>query len=221
MKNIWLKNKLLIIITGYALLFSVAIYFLVFLIIGKIKETSEQIQQNLVDQNMEELRLSNLPQMEKDWQDFQVQRNLTNVTLSPGNEINFIEGIDSIAQQSGNIIDLKIGDQVDPVEIAKIKKDTKKSKEQKGIMDEIGYDNYFPMQINLQGDYESLVNFIHMLENSHFYINVVSIESKKITINNNSDNNPNMFSSAESKKKESIEEVIISNINALVYTQEQ
>jgi hypothetical protein len=221
MKNIWLKNKLLIIIVGYAIIFSLAIYFLVFLLISKIRYTSDQIQQNIIDQRIEESRLSNLPKMEKDWQDYQVQKNLTNVTLSPGSEISFIEGIDSIAQQSGNVIDLKIGDQVDPVEIAKIKKDAKKSKGEKGIMDEIGYDNYFPMQINLRGDYESLVNFVHMLENSHFYVNIVSIESKKMIINNNSDSNSNMFSSDETKKDNEVEEIISSNINALVYTQKQ
>jgi len=98
---------------------------------------------------------------------FKAQKNSVDVILSPGSEISFIESIDSIAQKSGNIIDLKIGDQVDPKEVEKIKASAKKNKEQKGVMDDISYTSYFPMQINLKGDYQSLLNFVHMLENLH------------------------------------------------------
>ncbi|KKP79472.1 MAG: hypothetical protein A2271_04040 [Candidatus Moranbacteria bacterium RIFOXYA12_FULL_35_19] len=221
MKNIWLKNKLLIIIALYALIFGVAVYFVVFFLIDKIKYTSEQAQKNLIDQQIEEARLGNLPQMEKDWQDYETQKNSIEVILSSGSEISFIESIDSIAQKSGNIIDLKIGDQVDPKEIAKIKTDAKKNKGQKGLMEEIAYDNYFPMQISLRGNYQSLVDFIHLLENSHFYVNIVSIDSKKIILEDNSAKNKTNVFSPDKAQEEEKQEIILSAINALVYTQRQ
>jgi len=220
MKEIWKKNKLTLIILGYAIFFSAIVYFLVLPLAGKIKATSQEIQEKIVDQKIEDQKLGNLPQMDKDWEAFKAQKNSVDVILSPGSEISFIESIDSIAQKSGNLIDLKIGDQVDPKEVEKIKASAKKNKEQKGVMDDIVYTSYFPMQINLRGDYTSLLNFIHMLENGHFYVNVISINSKKQTVENSSVNT-NMFSSEEEKEKNknNAKETIVSAINAIVYTQ--
>ncbi|MDO9231338.1 MAG: hypothetical protein Q7U36_02510 [bacterium] len=218
MKEIWKKNKLMLITLGYAVIFSVVVYFLVLPLVAKTKLTSTQIQEKIVDQKIEDTKLSNLPQMNKDWEDFKAQKNSVEVILSPGSEISFIESIDSIAQKSGNLIDLKIGDQVDPKEVEKIKASAKKNKEQKGVMDEIVYTSYFPMQINLRGDYQSLLNFVHMLENGHFYVNVISINSKKQTVDNTS-SNTSMFSSEKEKEKNNAKETIVSAINAIVYTQ--
>lgn len=219
MKEIWNKNKLLIIIFSYAVAFCATVYFVIFPLIQKTKMSSQKIQEKIVDQKIEDAKLGNLSQMKKDWEDFQTQRGLTEVILKPGREISFIESIDSIAQKSGNIIDLKIGDQVDPKEIEKIKASAKKDKSQKGVMDEISYTSYFPMQINLQGDYQSLLSFIHMLENEHFYVNIISINSKKQTINTDTSGNSSMFS--KEKEENNSKETILSAINAIVYTQRQ
>jgi len=222
MKEIWKKNKLTLIILGYAMIFSAVAYFLVLPLIAKMKSISTQIQEKIVDQKIEDTKLGNLPQMNEDWEDFKAQKNSVDVILSPGSEISFIESIDSIAQKSGNLIDLKIGDQVDPKEVEKIKASAKKSKEQKGVMDDISYTSYFPMQINLKGDYQGLLNFVHMLENGHFYVNIISINSKKQTVEN-SLVNTSMFSSEEEKEKNknknNAKETIVSAINAIVYTQ--
>lgn len=218
MKEFWMKNKLSLTIAGYGLVFLAVIYFLALPLIAKIRTTSQQIQEKIVDQKIEDMKLGNLPQMEKDWEDYKSQKNSTDVLLSPGSEISFIESIDSIAQKSGNIIDLKIGDQVDPKEIEKIKANAKKNKEQKGVMDEISYTNYFPMQINLRGDYQNLLKFIHLLENQHFYVNIISINSKKQTVESVSSGNSNVFS-AEKKENENNKEILTSAISAIVYTQ--
>lgn len=214
MKNIWLKNKLSIIISGYILFFGAMAYFLVFPLVFRVKYVSDQIQEKIIDQRVEEARLNTLPEMEKDWAYFQMQKSSMDVIMSPGSEISFIESIDSIAQKSGNMIDLKIGDQIDPKEIAKIRASSKNKKEQKGIMDEVSYTNYFPMQINLRGDYKSLTEFIHMLENGRFYVNIISVNSKKQLIEKDS----NIINSKKSEE-ESPKEAIISSINAITYTQ--
>jgi len=218
MKEIWKKNKLTLIILGYVVIFSAVVYFLVIPLTIKTKEISQQIQEKIVDQKIEDQKLANLPQMDKDWEDFKVQKNSMEVILSPGSEISFIESIDSIAQKSGNLIDLKIGDQVDPKEVEKIKAGAKKNKEQKGVMEDIVYTSYFPMQINLRGDYASLLNFIHMLENGHFYVNIISINSKKQIIEDTAENT-SMFSDKKDENKNNAKETIVSAINAIVYTQ--
>lgn len=218
MKDIWIKNKLSIIIISYLIVFGLLIYFAARPLVKRIESVSSQIQEKIVDQKIEDERLNSLPQMEKDWEYFESQKGVADVMLSPGSEISFIESIDSVAQKSGNVMDLKIGDQVDPKEIAKIKAGAKKSKEEKGIMDEINYNNYFPMQINIRGDYSNLVNFLHMIENEHFYVNIIGIDSKKQTIDTNLEKaNQGIFS--PDKDKVQTKEVIVTSINAIVYTQ--
>jgi len=221
MKNFWIKNKIYLTSIIYIVVFVAAAYFLSSFLIKRIKNVSNKIQETLVDQKIEESRLGSLPQMGKDWQIYEAQKNLTDVILSPGSEINFIESIDSIAQKSGNVIDLKIGDEVDPREIAKIKSSASKDQGEKGIMDEISYTNYFPMQINLRGDYQGLVNFIHMLENGHFYVNIISINSKKITEEVAKSAEANNLSSSGNITETQPQEVILTSINAIVYTQKQ
>ena len=219
MKNFWVKNKLYLSIIIYVIVFVVLAYFLGWFLINRIKTVSNKIQETLSDQKIEEGRLSSLPQMEKDWQSYNNQKDLADVILSPGSEISFIESIDSIAQKSGNVIDLKIGDEVDPKEIAKIKNSAAKEKGEKGIMDEISYTNYFPMQINLRGNYQGLVNFIHMLENGRFYVNIISINSKKITEDTVKPAELNNSNDSEGAEENQPQEIILTSINAIVYTQ--
>ena len=217
MKNFWIKNKIYLSLIVFLLCFGVAAYFSGYLLISRMKSNSNKVQETLVDQKVERDRLGSLPSLEKDWQFYEAQKNLTDVILAPGSEINFIESIDSIAQRSGNVIDLKIGDQVDPNEIAKIKSSVKKNNREEGIMDEISYTNYFPMQINLRGNYQGLVNFIHMLENGHFYVNIISINCKKIK---DEIAEPAIATqSVEGKEGELAKEIILTSISAIVYTQ--
>lgn len=219
MKEIWKKHKLIIVIIVYALALVAIVFFLALPLISKIKNTSNEIQQKIVDQEIEKSRIGQLPKMEESWGIIQTKKDKIEVILDKESEVSFIENIDSIATRSGNIVDLKIGENSNARDVAKIKakNDTKSS--EKGMLDEINYLNFFPIQINLKGDYISLVNFIHLLENSHFYVNIISIDSKK-QLDDSEKSNGAIFDISKVKNKEDIvkKEIIVTNINAIVYT---
>jgi hypothetical protein len=218
MKNFCLKYKPILIILFFLSLIFLTFYFVAVPMIRKIKISSNQIQEKIIDQEIERARLNSLPQMERDWLDFEKQKGSLEVVLSPENQIGFIEGIETIAEKTGNIINLKIGENADPQEIAKIKKIGKKKEDgEKGILDEVTYTSYFPMQINLKGSYAGLYEFIYMLENNQFYVNVITLEIQKETIDSR-EARSDVFSANSEEEKENKKEILNTNINAIVYT---
>jgi hypothetical protein len=217
MKEIWIKYKLAIMIVGFMLALIAVAYFLAFPLVLKIKNTSFEIQKKIVDQEVERSRFDQLPKMEENWNDIQARKDKIEVILDKESEVGFIENVDSIAMRSGNVVDLKIGEGTNVREVAKIKAKDKNENSEKGILDEVGYLNFFPIQINIKGDYVGLYNFIQLLENSHFYVNIISIDSKK-QIDDSADVSENVFSPKDDKKEKIKKEIIVTNINAIVYT---
>ncbi|HHE45795.1 MAG TPA: hypothetical protein ENL05_00370 [Candidatus Moranbacteria bacterium] len=227
MKNIWIKHKLAIIILSYALIIGLAIYFLELPLIKNIKNTSNKIQEKLLDQQIYQNRLSQLPQMEKNIKVWQSQKDSLKTILTSDDEAGFIESLDIIAEQTGNMINLQIGDPVDPKELAKIKRaNQSRSNLQKGILDSLTYKNYFPMKINLKGSYIELINFIHKLENFNFYVNVISLDIKKEKVAPDQNTSKakllsnNVFRGRSQKNtvNSAQKEILNSDIKVIVYT---
>ena len=219
MKNTRFKYKALTAIMGYAAIFLAAAVFLTNYLVSAIISDSDKIQAQILDREIEKARMGQLPQMEEDWKNFEFKKDSLDVILNPENEIGFMENIESIADKTGNIIaNLKIEDNDVSQVTEKNKKPASKNKNgSESIMDKISFEDYFPMQINLRGDYNGLVNFINMLENSPIYINVISIQTRKELVEISSqdtmgagliENNPD-----KSEKKEELNSVI----NAVVY----
>lgn len=223
MKNIWLKHKTLIIILGYILLVGLSVYLLAGPLVSRIEISSNQIQGKLIDQQIERARMDSLPQMKEDWSNFESKKGSLEVILSSRNELEFIESIEAIADKTENTISLKIGDSADPKAMARVKKvNDKKDSPTKEVLEGITYANFFPVQINLKGDYTGLVNFIHMLENSRFYVNVISLEVKKYKMDDSQEfSSRDTFSlnAGSSVVNDNKKEIISTDVNAIVYTE--
>jgi hypothetical protein len=222
MKNIWIKYKMWIMIFGYAALIFFGVYFLAVPLIAGINSSSNQMQEQLVDQQMEDSQISQLPKMDEDWNSIQSKQDDLNIILDKENEVAFIENIEAIASKTNNSVSLNIEDNLSEQEVNKLKQVSKsKDKNVKGIMDNISHNSFFPVQINLIGDYLGLVNFIHMLENSHIYVNIISIQSKKEEVKDKNSSQDNLFAIKEglsSEEDSSSKEVLNSVISAIVYT---
>lgn len=214
----WKKNRIIMMTLGFALFIGAAVYFLVIPLVVDIRAASNRMQEKIIDQEIEKSRLEKLPVIEEDWSNFEAKKEFINVILNPENEVEFIENIESIAEKTGNVITLKIESNLDQREIEKLKRasgEVKKS--EKGVMDKISYNSFFPAQINIKGDYSGLINFINMLENSQIYVNIISIQTKKVLIKGlNSDNNISSVSLIKEDEGDA-KEMLDSVINAIVY----
>ena len=217
----------MIVVVVYLLFVILTICFLGVPLIREIKKQSSRIQEQLLDQQIKQNRLSQLPQMEKELTNYQNKKDSLNVMFDPNNEVKFIEDLEKIADKTGNAIKLKIGV---PVKVNRIVKN-KRSKIEEGIEDSITYKKYFPVQINLQGDYNSLVNFVYQLENAKLYLNIISLDIKKQKViqdktqSNKATNLNGIFSVSATIKankldKERSKEILNSDIRAVVYLKE-
>ena len=185
-------------------------------LVRNIKMLSYQIQSESIDRGIESTQMDKLPDLKKEWSDYEGRESLLNVVLGQQDQVGFIENIESIAQTSGNKIDLKIEDGVDKPTF-----DTRNA----AVLKTLTYPNYLPIQISLEGNYAGLVKFIHLLENSQFYVNILSISAVKDSPNDNGNQNP--FASAPTDSASannnaiSSSELIKTDIDAIVYTQKQ
>lgn len=220
MKKIWEKNKIIIIILGYFAIAGSLIYFVFIPKIADIKAAANEIQEKIIDQEMDDSRLSKLSDMKKDQTDYDSNLDSMKVILEPDQELTLIKSIESIASQSGCIIMLNIGEKTDSIEINKIKRSgSKKGDGEKGIMDKISYNSFFPIQINLKGNYNKTMDFIRMLENSWIYVNIISIHaSPEIILSDKLSNQNNNQSGQEAQSAEK-KKTLSTTINAIVYTQ--
>jgi hypothetical protein len=211
MKNIWINHKIWVVISGYFVLVFLFIYFLIFPLVSKVKLASDRMQEGIIDRELEDEKIKKLPQIEGDWESVKASEESLNVILSKEKEVEFIENMEAIAAKTNNLMTLDIQDNLNQQEINKLKKAGKKKEGEKNIMDDISYDSFFPVQIGLLGDYAGLVNFIHMLENSRIYVNVIAIKIKKEEVVEK-----NVVASAEEAPDK--KEILNSTINAIVYT---
>ncbi len=206
------------------MIISLIINFLGLPIIHRIENKSNQMQEKLVDQKVKQARLNQLPYMKNELMDYKNKNNALAVVFDSSNEVKFIEDIESMASKTGNLIKLRIEKPIDTSKIVKTKKDNLT----KNILASITYKKYFPMQINLRGNYNGLINFIYQLENSELYINVVSIDSKKQKVvqdstQTNVNSSINGIFSLKSQPvqndvtKNKEKEILNSNIKVLVY----
>lgn len=210
MRKIWSKFKFAIIILSYIPLVAVFAFFSIQPLINDIKSLAYQIQSKNIDRDIEKAQIAKLPEITKEWADYKSREDLLNVILGQNDQVSFIENIESNAQISGNKIELRIDDSGGDASAKSKNKDVSK-----GLV----YPDYFSVQISLEGDYAGLVKFIHLLENSKFFVNVVSISAVKSDAKKENDRNFNVFDSMRTVNKDdqSDKDSIKTNINAIVY----
>lgn len=214
MRDFWKKYKLWLSILITGLLIGTAFFFIAYKLIIKIRETSDVVQEKTIDNENNQSRIAKIPEMEAAQQSFLERENDLDATLDESTEIDFIKKLEALAEITGNKINLKINE-TDPKQATAAKaKDAKET-----ILGGLPYDKYITVQINLEGGYSELVNFIHKIENFSYYLNIVSINavknaSKEAGVQNGS----SPFNASRSGDKITLEkETIKTTITAVVY----
>lgn len=181
MKDFWRKHKISVALAVYALAVVLFAYFLIFPLVSKIQTSSDEIQKNIIDSEILKERVNRIPEMRQIFRKYS-DSNLE-VVLSAEEKLDFIKKVEKLADETNNKMRIDIEKETDK----KLAKSTKKDGEEKGIMESLPSDNYMSINFILRGDYSGLINFLHKLENLGYYVNVVALNSKKITINEDSD----------------------------------
>lgn len=209
MEKNWKKNKFWFIVAGYMAFFCLVAYFLVFRIIGEINYKSEETQKKMINGEIVQAKISSIPNMEKNIQSFTEKGKDFDILLLADGEVDFIKNLESLAENTGNKIALRIEED---------KKATKTEADKKRLQNNLAYENYIMMEINLEGGYEEFMNFINKLENMGQYSDIVSIAMKRdLKAKDDSANNAAVFSSSQKDNLENSVKIIKSVIRLAVY----
>ncbi|EKE11208.1 MAG: hypothetical protein ACD_15C00125G0011 [uncultured bacterium] len=175
MKDFLNKNKIILITSIYLILAGLFFYFLIIPLKGKINGKASEIQQEKIDQDITKKKIMTVPVIEKDYQKYKENEENLNVLMEPSQEVEFIKGLEALAEETNNKVEFKIQ------ESAKDESKNKKT-ENADVKSKLAYNNFLSMQVALEGNYQSLINFIHKVENYKKYVNILSIRIEKISI---------------------------------------
>lgn len=225
MKIIWGKYKLTMIYLSYFFLIALAIFFVVRPTISRIKENSLAIQKKSADNEIFEKRIGKLDQIEKDFNEYNAKKDQVGKLLGEGEEVDFIRNIESLADETGNKVSLEIiekeGQGEGKSQSSAKKKDSGADNDSE-VLGKLAEEDALVFQINLEGDYQSLIKFLNKIENMDYYSTISSIGSKKTTSKENAIQpvRSNIFSfSGESASQSSVIErdILVSQIRLVVY----
>lgn len=231
MAYFWKKYKFWLIIAILAL-FAAALFFLAISpLIRKTRAVADLIQEKIIDSQVSQSRISKIPEM-KDAQNLIQEKEASfKVILDENNEVDFIKKLEAMADETGNKIELKITDNPAAAKTgaqpqAPIRPEAANNKkiDPDDIMANLPYDKYIVVQINLEGNYPQLLNFVHKLENMDYYVNVISISAKKSAREQKSQTagteNYSLFGNSAGSGAPKIaaeKEIIKSTLSAVVY----
>ncbi|PIU81069.1 MAG: hypothetical protein CO140_01655 [Candidatus Moranbacteria bacterium CG_4_9_14_3_um_filter_40_7] len=221
MKNFWKKYKIQAIIAGYFLFLGIFTYGGIFTVIKNIKNGADEIQKKIIDNEIDKKNLNKIPQLVGDYEIFSSQENNFDVILEKESEIEFIKSLEELAKETGNEISLKLIEE-ESSQAKDVKEKTKtEEKNKKDIKNNLPYENYIVIQLELRGEYPGLVRFLKKLENMDHFVNVVALDLKKEE--NQIEEKPgNPFVSSDNSEKEEKEasrkkEILKSLIDLIVY----
>lgn len=226
MKEFWTKNKLAIVIAVFAMIVVPGSYFSAKFLLGKIVDTSDRIQEGIIDDQLQRSKIDDIPRMEEISKNLSDNRDVMETMIEESMEVDFIKSLEALADDTGNEITLSVDDPEKDKAAQKTTANSKDKQAEKGIKESLSHSKFISLDITISGSYESMVDFVHKLENGKYYVNVISIESRKnqsesgianqgsggIFIGSVSDSRSES-SSSDSGKPESI----ITTLNAVVY----
>jgi hypothetical protein len=212
MKDILKKYSFLINIAGFLIVLVLVFFFVINPLQKSIQSNSDEIQKKIIDDNISKSRISQIPDMEKIEEAFSENKNSLDIILDSSNEVDFIKKIESLAEETGNKIVLKIDDGKgnNP------KKSVVTAKDSDDIKANLNYTKYLSMQINLEGNYEQALEFIHKLENMNYYVDIISINMIKNAQDQTGENTSGTSPFEANNPKTKSDTTGLSNINNMI-----
>ncbi len=235
MKDFWKKHKIIISVGVFILTGPSLFYWAILFMTEKIQKKADMIQEKIIDNSLEKLKIEEIPKMEAANEEFEKNKDSVGTIIDADSKIDFIKYIETLAEETNNKIKLKVlnDNQNENIDAKKnVKTAVKKNKnveEKKNIEEELIYKQYISIQADLIGDYESFLNFVYKLENNKYYIDTISfdlrkelIEKEKLPIKENSGSSGIFFSSARqdgSETEENGQSALKSSLEIIVYVE--
>lgn len=166
------KQRVAIALLSYLATFVALVYLVIFPLLDKIRSMNDQIQQEGMKQEMVRLNINELPKIQKQYQALQDGGDFSGILLDKNKAVILIEKLEKLAESTDNEIAITVEDNVPVKKTAA----TSPASVADGIIGELPNKNYLQMKIILNGDYNSIVKFIDLLENFEYYADIVAVQ---------------------------------------------
>lgn len=174
MKNILKKQREVIAIFIFVVFIVGLFYFAILPLIKRIDEKNNQIQEETIKQQSASKQISDLPKMEQQYN--LLQNGSGDILLDKERAVTLIEKLEKLAESTDNKITIKVSQESVSVQKVSAKG---KAKVDESLMGDLPGADYLKMNIALNGGYNSIMNFVRMLEKFEYYGDVVSIQIVK------------------------------------------
>ncbi|MDD5463552.1 MAG: hypothetical protein PHP62_00165 [Candidatus Moranbacteria bacterium] len=178
MKNFLNKQREIIAILAYVAVVVGIIYFAIFPLLGRIRSINDEIQQETMKQESVKLHIEQLPKIQKQYEALQASGDLMDVLLNKDKAVVLIERLEKLADNTGNEITIAVQQDTAPVKKTQAKAATTAAVEDT-LVANLPSTDYLEMKISLNGSYNSIIEFIDLLEKFEYYADIIEIKINK------------------------------------------
>lgn len=172
MQEFWKKYKEFIALTGYALVLASLFNFGAKPLMKSISERADRIQEEIIDQERRANKLGELSKLREQAGVIKSEEENMRVLISRDQVVALLEEIEKNAQVSGSGVAIEIEEESQPVK----KEEQKSGESQKKMIGGLVFNNYIKMKISLSGKYNNCVKFIHKIENTKYWSDIISLK---------------------------------------------
>ena len=178
MKTFLNKQREILAIFFYIVFIAGLIYLVILPLITRIADMGNQIQQENAKQESARKHINELPKIQKQFQDLQSKNDLMNILLNNDRAVVLIEKLEKLAASTNNQITISVKDNTASKSIPAKKTETTT----KTLVELLPNPDYLQMKISLDGDYNSIVKFVRLLEKFEYYADIIAIRINKSDI---------------------------------------
>ncbi len=194
------KNRTYFLVVILLIVIFLLVFFFVKPALKELDNNAVLIQKKKLDIQVKNNKISKIPELKKKFYVVNANKEKLDVLFVKDNIVNLVKELESMAEDTNNEISIKIPEEKNKNTQKNLKK---KNNEEYDLMEGFTDDDYFKLQINLVGNYESLLRFIYKLNNMRYYAKIVSfnilvdeISIKQNDAKNKKNVNPGLFKQA-------------------------
>lgn len=174
------KYKTVIIIFSLLFCWSAFIFWVIIPAQNKLRENFIAVEKRKLDNSVNEDKIKKMPSLKEDFDLVEGSSENLDVIFTKDKIVDLVNEMESLADKTGNKINISVGDEKKIVNVSKGSSGGKKEEDIWGeFMNDLPSKNYFMMDVSLVGDYAGLINFIEKLNNIKYYNVVKSLSVVK------------------------------------------
>lgn len=222
----WIKYRKLAVIVIFLFVIVESYFFVIKKMLSEIEAKKNEIQEAMAIQENQQRRLGSLQKLREDFEEMDEVEGKIPLFLDKNKAVDFIREVEKLSEGANSQVSIEAVAADPPVKGKNAAKEGGES-----ILGSVPSKDYLQFRIKTIGSFFGLIKFINKLENSTYYLDIVSIQ-----INSNPEagksakaeerGKANPFASAgkagaAEKDEAPAEEEVVSSLSVLVYIKSQ